>query len=113
VFDPALPCIDVLPPTKTDRQGITFHPASRRLVIEGKRSSCVYVVREIVFDVPGRAFQLAKVDPEGGSDPESDSYTVTCGRLPKDTGCSCRGYIRWSHCRHLSACWSLIENRWI
>jgi hypothetical protein len=59
-----------------------------------------YVLTEIPSDIGGRGFQVEKV----GAD---DGYYVLLGSAADD-GCTCKGYQRWSHCKHLDGLAALI-----
>jgi hypothetical protein len=57
-----------------------------------------YFVERI--DCDDLAFTLRKVNPLfDGSDPEAEGYDVN---LSMST-CECRGFLRWSACKHLGA----------
>jgi hypothetical protein len=65
-------------------------------IIEGKRSD-LYYFRALPSDF-GRAFEMAKV---GG-----DTYAVNLDG--QASTCDCKGFGRWSHCRHVESLTALI-----
>jgi hypothetical protein len=111
-------CIEILPATRSSRHnGITWVPADATgtgtLTVDTVRSRVVYAVAEFPTTWSGRAFRLVKHD--GGTDPESESYHVVVSPDPRQHRCDCKGWTfgRGRPCKHVLACVSLIENRWI
>ena len=80
------------------------------LTIDVKRNACEYAVVEMKTPWRGRAFVLAKIDC--GTDEDVTAYEVFCGSR-EETSCDCRGFTRWSGCKHVSAMKALIANHWI
>lgn len=100
--------LELLPATKTEpATAIRWDADARTLAVQGKRSAAVYTVDELECD-GGRGFQLVKV--KGGSDKEEAGYA--CFLSAQGMGfstCECRGWLRWGHCRHLSALSELLK----
>jgi hypothetical protein len=73
-------------------------------VARGKKSSCdIYRVTRL--DCADVAYRLRKLTE--GTDEECQEYDVN---LTDDScGCTCRGYLRWSKCKHRGALLDLIE----
>jgi hypothetical protein len=65
----------------------------------GKQKVEYYAVKEITVDF-GRGFEFAKF---GGD----EAHHV---HVDEETGhtCDCKGFVRWAHCRHLSALLALL-----
>ncbi len=118
MFDPNLPCIEVLPAQKSSpHNSITWTPAELpgegTLVIDTKRARTLYGVREIQTAWEGRGFQLEVI--RGGTDAESERYDVFVGHNSQDCHCDCKGftYGRGRPCKHVLAVRALDENRWV
>lgn len=59
------------------------------------------------LDVPVPAFRLVRVDPKP-KDGEADHYDVLLDE-GLNSSCECHGFLRWGHCKHLSALQKLQE----
>jgi hypothetical protein len=62
-----------------------------------------YSLLEIPSDLGGRGFRLDKLGDLSG-----ESYLCLVGS-PHDDSCTCRGYSKWSHCKHSEALAALIQ----
>ena len=109
---------ELLPQTKSSRHnGINWTPSTTGqgglLEITMGRKSVSYLVVEMSIQWDGRAFLLAKTTK--GTDPESDSYAVYCGRNQQDHSCSCKGHIygNGKPCKHVHAVQALLENEFL
>jgi hypothetical protein len=96
----------------TPAEGNDFAPLAGVLVIHTDRASVTYGVAEFPTDFAGRGCTLAKVTT--GTDPESESYSVFCGRSPF-TGdqCCCKGFTYNRTCKHVDAVRALLANGWL
>jgi hypothetical protein len=108
---------ELLPATKSSRHnGINWTPSATGqgglLTVHTAHKSVEYLVVEMEIQWDGRAFLFAKTDKGKGTDAESDSYTVYCGRNGQDFSCSCKGFIYGcgTLCKHLNAASALLEN---
>lgn len=84
-------------------------PGVGLLVVRQHKLVSTYCVREVASGWPGRSFRLDKVG--GGSDGESESYSVVVGRSPHEHDCPCKGFQRWRGrrlCKHLASVLALI-----
>jgi hypothetical protein len=81
------------------------------LVIHTARASTAYAVAEFGTPWEGRAFLLTRREPDAGG--AAVSYNVFCHRGRQDNLCDCRGFARHGNCKHVSACFALIENQWL
>src|SRR4051794_38691701 len=52
----------------------------------------------------GRAFELRRYNPADG-----ETYHVNLGADPTEHLCDCMGFLRWSHCKHISSLVELTE----
>jgi hypothetical protein len=109
--------IEILPSqSSSPNNAIQWTPGSKTgtgiLIVHVLRASTTYRVTEFGTAWNGRAFHLIK--DGSGTDPESDSYDVYCGRNGQDHQCSCKGfaYGRGKPCKHVLAVQALIENGW-
>jgi hypothetical protein len=64
------------------------------------RETADYVLTEVPSDIGGRGFRVEKVGAEEG-------YYVLLGS-PTDDGCTCKGFQKWSHCKHHDGLAALI-----
>lgn len=109
--------VEVLPATKSSKNtAIRWTPwavpGTGELVIEDRRTSTTYRVSEQPCDWTGTAARLVKV--KGGSDDSAGVYDVFVAATPGEHNrCDCRGFERFSHCKHCSAVKALIQNRWL
>src|SRR5262245_52861189 len=107
--------VEALPARKSSKHsGIKWEPtgpAAGVLTIDTDRARVVYAVAEFATDWAGRAFHLAKLT--SGTDREAEAYDVFVCDSGRDHRCDCRGFTRFGHCKHLDACLTLIENRWL
>lgn len=115
-FDPAKPCIDLLPPRPgyIRGAGVTWCPVGRvlELTTDRKRQR-VYAVREFSADegFGGRAFQLRKLTT--GTDSEAEGYDVLISHKgPEHDACECKGFLRHGHCSHLDGIRCVVSNGW-
>jgi hypothetical protein len=71
-------------------------------------SVSLFFVRRL--DCPDLAYRLTKMDAtRDGSDPSESVYHVN---LSDDTcGCDCKGFQRWSHCKHRDGLLALQAER--
>lgn len=110
-----------LPPTKSaPRRRIIWAPSAPGRASAGKltiitgRSISHYLVREFTAD-GGLCFHLAKLSE--GSDPSERSHDVyLADPATADAGfafdsCSCKGFQRYLHCKHVDACHAIIGER--
>lgn len=104
--------VNKLPATKSSRHNrIAFTPSSTApvaagvLVISNDRTAQEYALVETETDWTGRAFALVKID---GGDSEPETYAVFCGK--SENRCDCRGFTRWSNCKHILAVRQLIAD---
>jgi len=66
-----------------------------------------YLVHEIPCEIGGRGFTFRKVDM--GTSPWSIAEEYTCCLAGKDSTCECKGFLRWSHCKHLESLTALAS----
>jgi hypothetical protein len=67
-------------------------------------ASTDYAVREFKSDLGGRAFELTKL----GLESDGEVYhTLLTGNAHTDS-CTCKGFARWSHCKHSGAVAALV-----
>jgi hypothetical protein len=59
-----------------------------------------YRLRPLASDF-GRAFELRKLGPRGG-----ETYHVLLDG--RESTCECKGFLRWSHCKHLESLHALL-----
>ena len=110
---------ELLPETKSSRRSAInwtpsadeFAPVAGELVIHTDRASATYRVTEFTTGWDGRGFVLVKL--AGGTDPAEEAYSVFCGRNRQDVECSCKGFARHGHCKHIDSCLALITNGWL
>jgi hypothetical protein len=57
-----------------------------------------YLIRQIHSDLPGRAFEIEKLDSKLRT---VEVYHVIVGQ-PRDCSCECRGFLRWNRCKHIA-----------
>lgn len=109
--------IAFIPTTPAERAA---SPATGELVIVLGRVKCSYRVEEHRVDYPadwpadatgGRGFVLVKT-AEKGSEPTEGNYGVFCvpGETPR---CDCRGFARWSDCKHSRAIAVCLAKGWL
>jgi hypothetical protein len=60
------------------------------------RQSTDYTLREFRSEIGGRAFELVKAGP----DADGEVYHVRLTGDPRQDSCSCKGFVRHSHCKH-------------
>ncbi|AMV24637.1 hypothetical protein VT84_09590 [Gemmata sp. SH-PL17] len=82
-------------------------PIAGYLRIYAARATTLYRVEEFPAD-EGRGFQLVKSEHTAGTDREAAEYAVFAGRDGR-TRCECRGFLRWSHCKHQEAVAELLD----
>ena len=71
-----------------------------------RRGECAYWLERILCDFPASvAYRLEKVHGFPGSDREENVYHVLLVDDPADQhdDCSCKGHVRWGHCRHVDS----------
>lgn len=90
-----------------------YSPIAGMLVIAMGGNCCIYLVTEFPTGFDGRGFHLEKVDEEDGSDKTEPSYDCFCGRNGQDKSCSCKGFTRWGHCKHMDAVAMCIGKGWL
>jgi hypothetical protein len=66
--------------------------------------SCDYTVREFRSDLGGRAFELVKL----GLEADGEVYHVRLTGDHRQDSCSCRGFVRHSHCKHRDGLQALV-----
>ena len=89
-----------------------FTPVAGVLTVHTDRATVKYAVAEHPCDLPGRGFVLAKMTD--GTDPESESYSVFCGRSPfVGDNCCCKGWTYKHTCKHVDAVRALLANGWL
>jgi hypothetical protein len=64
-----------------------------------------YSVREFASDIGGRAFELCKL----GLDADGECYHVRLTGDPRQNSCSCKGFVRHSHCKHRDGLLALVN----
>jgi hypothetical protein len=85
----------VEPPTDGHPTGV--------IVIPGELETAFYDVTEILCEFPNcRGFALTKHTPD------REQYHVLLADNPQDHSCDCPGFLRWSHCKHVSGLRALI-----
>jgi hypothetical protein len=106
---------ELLPATISNRHSaIRWTPAPTRragnLVIDTDRNRTQYAVSQFPTDFPGLAFHFEK--QTRGTDREETGYDVfVCARSSGEHSfCTCKGFTRFSHCKHLDAAEALIAN---
>jgi hypothetical protein len=110
---------EILPETKSSKHtGIRWTPsgttpAAGLLVIQSKRTHCEYLVVETPGRYPVRSFLFAKSDATPGSDGAESSYTVSVGVAGSPCSCTCRGFLRHGHCKHVEAAVAILDNGWM
>jgi hypothetical protein len=73
-------------------------PGVVRIAVEGQ-APCDYLVRRLPSDFGTAAFSLAKV---GGN----EQYAVLIDGA--DSSCECKGFLRWSKCKHVDGLTALV-----
>ncbi len=68
------------------------------LELTSGKDRCGYWVEPMPSDF-GRAFKLRKFDTTPGTDEEAQSYDVCLDGIGSD--CSCKGFLRHGHCKHV------------
>ena len=71
--------------------------------ISNRKSTTLYVFKEIPCAIGGRGFTVHRVGLP-------DLYHVRVGR-EKDCSCECLGYLRHGFCKHLAALMALVERQ--
>jgi hypothetical protein len=71
------------------------------LVLTVGKEMSAYVVRPIPADGGGSGWELAKLRKT--EDEEATVYHVHLDRAAGRHTCACKGFLRWSHCKHVSA----------
>lgn len=101
------PFVNTLPATLTDsHRGYRWQPATASephdgtLTYETRRERSEYAVTEFPADLSGRAFQCRK--------PSGETYEVLIGDAPQADVCDCRGFARYSRCKHVDCLRDLI-----
>ncbi len=108
---------EVLPATKSSRHGAIRWtpaddgPAAGTLTIDTDRARVDYAVTEFPTGWDGRGFHFEKTG--AGTDADEAGYDVFVARNRQDRMCSCKGFTRHGHCKHVSAALALIENGWL
>ncbi len=118
---PAQPLLEVLPERDGKRNAIRWFaatddhtPQAGFVVIDTPDASTCYVVTEFPTVWPGRGFYLRKWVSRSGRDKDVEAYSVLCAKAgARADTCECRGFVRWSHCKHADAMRALVENRWV
>jgi len=64
-----------------------------------------YYVREIPSDIGGRGFTFGKMAQHTFAVVEEH----TCRLAGRDSTCECKGFERWSHCKHLESLTALAN----
>ena len=67
-------------------------------------ASTYYALREIRSDVGGRAFELTKLGPEA----DGEVYHVLLTGNARTDTCTCKGFCRWSKCKHRDSLAALV-----
>lgn len=60
-----------------------------------------YAVREIPCEIGGRGFAVHKLGM-------GTLYHVRAGAV-EDCSCECKGFLRWSHCKHVRGLLALVQ----
>jgi hypothetical protein len=63
-----------------------------------------YALRPILSQVGGRAFELVKL----GVEADGEVYHICLTGAPGQDSCDCKGFCRWSRCKHRDALAALI-----
>ncbi len=69
--------------------------------IETDGKSQFYMFLEIRCEIGGRGFAVHRLG-------QGELYHVRVG-APEDASCECMGFLRWGHCKHVSALSALIK----
>ncbi len=87
-------------------------PVAGNVVIDTDSARVTYRIEEFPTGTSARGFLFIK---EGkGTDAREPFYTITCrADLPEITGCSCRGFHQFGHCKHADSANSLVANEWL
>jgi hypothetical protein len=81
-------------------------PAFLTLHVGGKETD--YLIRPIPSNF-GEAFELTKLEPTDDGPAElGDVYHVLI-ESEFNASCECKGFLRWSHCKHLDSLKALRE----
>ncbi len=110
------PLIDLLPRHEGEQLGVWWFPSTLPgcgVAKVGRKKVTSYTVNEFPTDWAGRAFRLAKLPDEPGTDPDNESYAVFCASDPRLHRCECKGFARWHHCKHIDTVTTLIANGWL
>jgi hypothetical protein len=109
---------ELLPATKSSKHStLNWTPAPTRdagkLTIDTDRTRTLYTIRQFPTEFPGLAFHFEKTT--SGTDREESGYNVfVCARTGgQNPFCDCKGFTRFSHCKHLDAAIALIDNGWL
>jgi hypothetical protein len=100
---PRLPFENLLPDTKcSKKRGYKFSPsadvAGGTVVYAAVRQYARYWMEAIPCDLPGRAYQFAKVVRPGE---EGGCYECLLADRAEHDLCDCRGFTSAGHCKHL------------
>ena len=123
IYDKTKPCIEKLPPSKTDpHRSITWRhsgtvPNAGLLKISTKKGAVEYLVVEMVGAPPARLFLLAKTtDSPDLGDPDEHSYCVAYTHATGEGACQCKGafYGKGARtCKHIEAVKAILDNGWM
>jgi hypothetical protein len=89
-----------------------FSPVAGFLTIDTDNSRGEFRVEEFPTGDSARGFILHKLTP--GTDKATEFYSIRCrAELPSITGCDCKGFTRFFHCKHADAVNACVANGWL
>lgn len=103
-----------LPATKSSKHNsFCYTPDEGRagegvLTIGTQKAITTYHVTELETGWDGRAFRLDVI--RGGTDPDSEHYSVFVAANPQDRQCCCKGFSYKGHCKHVAAMETLLAS---